>query len=138
MFCVQYVNDHSRKFLSAYEEHYIFSLSVLVQSVFCPYYVLLLCRLLPVPNFSLFLFCFTCSFLALKGNNPLTLACIFLSTLYLFCPKPLSKKIQPLFLFALIRVGHNYYCLFMFVVISILFFAYFIFALTLQLNYSTF
>ena len=29
MFCVQYVNDHSRKFLSAYEEHYIFSLSIL-------------------------------------------------------------------------------------------------------------
>ena len=34
MFCVQYVNDHSRKFLSAYEEHYIFSLSVLGNRVF--------------------------------------------------------------------------------------------------------
>ena len=35
----------------------------------------------------------------------------FLSTLCLFYPKPLSKKIQPLFLFALIPLGHNY-CLF--------------------------
>ena len=42
-----------------------------------------------------------------------------------------------LVVFTLIRVGRNYY-FFMFVVISILFFAYFIFALTLQLNYSTF
>ena len=46
MFCVQYVNDHSRKFLSAYEEHYIFSLSVLGNR-FCPYYILIMSLLFP-------------------------------------------------------------------------------------------
>ena len=50
MFCVQYVNDHSRKFLSAYEEHYIFSLSVLGNRflpLLYPYYVLIMSLLFP-------------------------------------------------------------------------------------------
>ena len=60
-----------------------------------------------------------CSFFALlvpflppKGTTLSLQLVSFLSTLYLFYPKPLSKKTQPLFLFSLIRVGHNYYCLF--------------------------
>ena len=136
MFCVQYVNDHSRMFLSAYEEHYIFSLSILCQSVFCPYYVLLLCRLLPVQNFYLVLFTllvpfiqpvpfllylflfglslykFACLFLCFLVYFFIQ-ACIFLSTLYLFYPKPLSKKTQPSVSITLIRVGRNciiYFC----------------------------
>lgn len=137
MFCVQYVNDHSRKFLSAYEEHYIFSLSVLGNrflSLLCPTFmqVITCSQFQPVP-FLLYLFLFSP-----KREQPSHFSLYLFIYLDLFCPKPLSKKIQPLFLFAFIRVGHNYYCLFMFVVISILFFAYFIFALTLQLNYSTF
>ena len=63
MFCVQYVNDHSRKFLSAYEEHYIFSLSVLRYSVF----VLIMSLLFP--TFVLFPIS-ACSFFASKRNNP--------------------------------------------------------------------
>ena len=59
------------------------------------------------------------------ARTPSSVACSFLLYLFLFglslylfylpCvffyPKPLSKKIQPLFLFALIPLGHNY-CLF--------------------------
>ena len=58
----------------------------------------------PVPSFTQ-----PIPFFASKRNNPLTLACIFLSTLYLFYPKPLSKKTQPSVSITLIPVGHNYY-----------------------------
>jgi len=92
----------------------------------------------PVP-FLLYLFlllCSACSFLPQREQLSLS-ACIFFIYLVSFLPKTSFKKTQPFVSIPLIPVGHNYY-FFMFVVISILFFAYFIFALTLQLNYSTF
>ena len=138
MFCVQYVNDHSRKFLSAYEEHYIFSLSILkicmrllrflrhfalnclnyltfltrtlnlIMSLLFPTFVLfpisacsffdnLTVSTQPVPFllylflFGLSLYKFACLFLCFLVYFFIQ-ACIFLSTLYLFYPKPLSKK----------------------------------------------
>ena len=66
---------------------------------------------------TLFPFCFTCSFftqlvpfllsLCLFCPSPSKLVS-FLSTLCLFYPKPLSKKTQPLFLFALLVRVHFY------------------------------
>ena len=75
--------------LSHFSHTYFEPYYLLIIPYFCPYYVLLLCRLLAVQNFYLvlftllvpfiqpvpfllylFLFCFTCSFFASKGNNP--------------------------------------------------------------------
>ena len=67
-------------------------LSHFSHTYFEPYYVLIIPYFCPVPNFSLFLFCFTCSFFASKGNNPLTLACIFFIYLVSFLPKTSFKK----------------------------------------------
>ena len=52
--------------------------------------------------FGLSLYKFACLFLCFLVYFFIQ-ACIFLSTLYLFYPKPLSKKTQPLFLFAFFR-----------------------------------
>ena len=146
MFCVQYVNDHSRKFLSAYEEHYIFSLSVLkicmrllrflrhfaLNCLNCLTFLtrtLNLIMSLLFPTFVLFPIS-ACSFFALlvPFGPSLYKFCLsnlcflvyflyklvsFLSTLYLFYPKPLSKKTQPSVSITLIRVGRNciiYFC----------------------------
>ena len=86
---------------------------------FCPYYILILSyfyagyylfRIFLGPFLlNLFLFIQLVPFFASKGNNPLTLPCVFFVQLVSFYPKPLSKKTQPLFLFALLVRAHFIY-----------------------------
>ena len=65
-------------------------LSHFSHTYFEPYYVLIIPYFCPVPNFSLFLFC-------LQKEQPSHLACIFLSTLYLFIHNLSQKTHNPCF-----------------------------------------
>ena len=136
MFCVQYVNDHSRKFLSAYEEHYIFSLSVLkicmrllrflrhfaLNCLNCLTFLtrtLNLIMSLLFPTFVLFpisacsFFALLVPFLPLKGTTLTSSLYLFYLPCVFFTQNLFQKKTQPSVSFALIPVGRNciiYFC----------------------------
>ena len=94
-------------------------------SLLYPYYVLIMSLLFPTfvlfPISACSFFALLVPFLPLKGTTLTSSLYLFYLPCVFFTQNLFQKRHNPCF-HPLIPLGHNYYCLFMFVVISILFF----------------